>query len=101
VTTGQANSGRVIAAAAGIMILVFGSFILGGQRQLQEFGFGLAFSVLVDALVIRSVLVPAVMQLIGPANWSIPAWLDRLLPRLTIDTEPEPAPVPASPVRVP
>jgi RND superfamily putative drug exporter len=102
VTAGQASSGRVIAAAAGIMILVFGSFILGGQRQLQEFGFGLAFSVLVDAPVIRSLLVPAIMHLTGPANWSLPAWLDRILPSLAIETheeaqEPRPA-VTTSPV---
>ena len=54
------------------MILVFGSFLLGGVRVLQEFGFGLGFSVLVDALLIRSLLVPALMHLIGPANWALP-----------------------------
>ena len=66
------------------MIMVFGSFLLGGQRVLAEFGFGLAFSVLVDALVIRSMLVPA-MHLIGPANWAMPAWLDRILPNLSVE----------------
>jgi putative drug exporter of the RND superfamily len=86
ITTGQAKSGRVIAAAAGIMILVFGSFLLGGERPLQEFGFGLAFSVLVDALLIRSLLVPALMHLIGPANWWMPPWLDRSLPRVAVET---------------
>jgi RND superfamily putative drug exporter len=85
VTAGQATSGRVIAAAAGIMVLVFGSFILGGERQLQEFGFGLAFSVLVDAFVIRGLLVPALMHLIGQANWWMPSWLDRILPRLNVE----------------
>jgi RND superfamily putative drug exporter len=65
VTTGQANSGEIIAAAASIMILVFGSFLIGDNRVLQEFGFGLAFAVLADALVIRSLLVPALMHLIG------------------------------------
>jgi RND superfamily putative drug exporter len=85
VTAGLANSGWVIAAAAGIMICVFGSFLLGGHRILQEFGFGLGFSVLVDALVIRSLLVPAVMHLIGPANWALPGWLDAALPRLAIE----------------
>ena len=54
------------------MILVFGSFMFGGARELAEFGFGLAFSVLVDALLIRSLLVPALMHLIGPANWALP-----------------------------
>jgi RND superfamily putative drug exporter len=86
VTLGQAKSSRIIIiAAAGIMILVFGSFLLGGHRLLQEFGFGLAFSVLVDALVIRSLLLPAVMHLIGPANWALPNWLGRVLPHLGIE----------------
>jgi putative drug exporter of the RND superfamily len=90
IITGQAKSGPVIAAAAGIMILVFGSFMFGGARELAEFGFGLAFSVLVDALLIRSLLVPALMHLIGPANWALPRWLDRILPRLTVEAA-EPA----------
>ncbi len=89
VTPGQAKSGRIIAAAAGIMIVVFGSFLLGGHRILQEFGFGLGFSVLVDALVIRSLLVPALMHLIGPANWALPGWLDRVLPRLAMEARDE------------
>ena len=87
--SGQAKSSRIIAAAAGIMILVFGSFLLGGHRILAEFGFGLGFAVLVDALVIRSLLVPAIMHLIGPANWALPGWLDRMLPRLAIEPTPE------------
>ena len=93
VTLGQAKSNRVIIAAAAIMILVFGSFLFGGHRLLQEFGFGLAFSVLVDALVIRSLLLPAVMHLIGPANWALPNWLGRVLPHLSIEPghgDPEP-----------
>ena len=85
VTFGQAKSGRVIAAAAGIMILVFGSFLLGDDRVLKEFGFGLAFAVLVDALVIRGLLVPALMHLIGPANWSMPARLDRIMPNFSVE----------------
>jgi RND superfamily putative drug exporter len=85
VTVGLASSGRTIAGAASIMILVFGSFLLGGHRILAEFGFALGFSVLVDALVIRGLLVPALMHLLGPANWALPGWLDRLLPRLAID----------------
>ena len=67
------------------MILVFGSFMFGGARELAEFGFGLAFSVLVDALLIRSLLVPALMHLVGRANWALPRPLDRLLPRLAIE----------------
>ena len=102
ITVGHAESGRVIAAAAAIMIMVFGSFIPGGQRALAEFGFGLAFSVLVDAFVIRSLLVPAIHHCIGPANWYMPAWLDRILPNLSVEaadlaqlpTEETPVPVP-------
>lgn len=89
VTTGQAKSGRIVVAAAAIMILVFGSFLLGGQRGIAEFGFGLAFAVMVDALVIRSLLVPAIMHVIGPTNWTMPGWLDRILPRASIETEGE------------
>jgi RND superfamily putative drug exporter len=85
VSLGQARSSRIIAAAAGIMIVVFGSFLLSDHRILEEFGFGLGFSVLIDALVIRSLLLPALMHLIGPANWSLPRWLDRILPRLSAD----------------
>jgi RND superfamily putative drug exporter len=84
VTIGQAKSGPVIAAAAGIMILVFGSFMFGA-RELAEFGFGLGFSVLVDALLIRSLLVPALMHLIGSANWALPRSLDRILPDLAVE----------------
>ena len=85
VTAGQAHSTRIVTAAAGIMILVFGSFLPGGHHLLQEFGFGLGFSVLIDALLIRSMLLPAVMHLIGPANWYLPARLARALPRLDIE----------------
>jgi RND superfamily putative drug exporter len=91
VTIGQAKSGRVIAGAAGIMILVFGSFMLGGGRQMAEFGFGLAFAVLLDAFVIRMMTVPAIMHLAGRANWWIPRWLDRRLPQLSIETDTQPA----------
>jgi RND superfamily putative drug exporter len=94
ITSGLAKSGPVIAAAASIMILVFGSFMFGGARELAEFGFGLAFSVLVDALLIRALLVPALMHLIGPANWALPRRLDRMLPRLAVEAaEPEEAAV--------
>ena len=85
ITTGQAESGKIIAGAALIMVLVFGSFLLSGDRILQEFGFGLAFAVLIDAFIIRSLLVPAIMHRIGPANWAMPAWLDRIVPNLSIE----------------
>lgn len=67
------------------MVLVFGSFLIGRHHLLQEFGFGLGFSVLIDALLLRSLLLPAVMHLIGPANWHLPAILARVLPHLGID----------------
>jgi putative drug exporter of the RND superfamily len=86
VAAGQARSTRIVVAAAGIMVLVFGSFLIGGHHLLQEFGFGLGFAVLVDALIIRSVLLPAAMHLIGPANWALPARLGRVLPRLDIES---------------
>jgi putative drug exporter of the RND superfamily len=70
--------------------LVFGSFMFGGARELAEFGFGLAFSVLVDALLIRSLLVPALMHIIGPADWALPRSLNRILPRLAAEAA-EPA----------
>jgi putative drug exporter of the RND superfamily len=96
VTAGLTQSGPVIVTAASIMIVVFGSFLLGGHRVLQEFGFGLGFAVLIDVLLIRSVLVPALMHLIGPANWALPAWLDRVLPRLVAEApDPVPTQVPA------
>lgn len=64
--------------------------MFGGARELAEFGFGLAFSVLVDAVLIRSLLVPSLMHLIGRANWALPRWLDRILPRLAVEVA-EPA----------
>jgi RND superfamily putative drug exporter len=87
IVIGQAKSGRIVAAAAAVMVLVFGSFILGGQRSLEEFGFGLGFSVLVDAMIIRSLLVPSIMHIIGPGNWSMPLWLDRALPDISVESE--------------
>jgi RND superfamily putative drug exporter len=86
---GQAESGRIVVGAASIMILVFGSFLLNGDRILEEFGFGLGFAVLVDALIIRSVLVPAIMHLVGPRNWALPHWLDRAVPNLSIESAPD------------
>lgn len=85
VTIGQAETGQVITAAAAIMVLVFGSFVLGGQRIIKEFGIGLAGAVLLDALLVRTILVPAVMHLLGKANWWLPGWLDKLLPSLHVE----------------
>jgi RND superfamily putative drug exporter len=85
VSHGLAATGRTISAAAAIMVLVFGAFILGGQWVIEMFGVGLAGAVLLDAAIVRAVTVPAVMMLIGDANWRIPEWLDRRLPRLNIE----------------
>jgi RND superfamily putative drug exporter len=85
VTVGQAETGRVITAAALIMILVFLSFVFAGQRQVGEFGLGLASAVFVDAFVIRTVLVPSLMHTLGNANWYLPRWLDRVLPHVSIE----------------
>jgi RND superfamily putative drug exporter len=90
VRRGLAATGRTITAAAAIMVLVFGSFILGGERVIKEFGLGLAAAILVDAVVIRSVAIPGIMLLIGRANWWFPSWLDRRLPRISMEPEIEP-----------
>jgi RND superfamily putative drug exporter len=87
VRNGLAATGKTITAAALIMILVFGSFILGGERVIREFGLGLAAGILIDAVVIRMAIVPAVMLLLGKANWWFPRRLDRVLPRLSVDPE--------------
>ena len=80
VTRGLALTGRVITAAAAIMVTVFASFMLGEERIIKLFGLGLAIAVLIDAVVIRTVLVPAIMQLFGRAAWYFPDWLARWLP---------------------
>lgn len=85
VRVGQAATGRVITAAAAIMVFVFLAFVLGGQRTIAEFGFGLASAIVLDALVIRTLLVPALMHLFGRANWWLPGWLDRVLPHLSVE----------------
>ncbi len=102
VAHGLAATGRTITAAAAIMVLVFASFILGGERIIELFGVGLATAVLLDALIVRSVLVPALMILIGDANWKLPHWLNSALPRVNVEGRgarpeghglPEPEPV--------
>ena len=82
VRMGQAETGRVITAAAAIMVAVFLAFVLGGRRPIGEFGLGLATAILLDAVLLRTILVPAAMQLLGRANWWLPSWLDRAIPRL-------------------
>ena len=100
VSTGQATTGRVIIAAATIMICVFSAFILSGQQLIGEFGIGLAAAVLLDAFILRTLLVPALMHLSGRANWWLPGWLDRALPHLSIEPATEP-PAPPSPLPAP
>ncbi len=85
VTRGLALTGRVITAAAAIMVFVFASFLLGDERVVKLFGLGLASAVLVDAVIIRSVLVPAIMQLFGRAAWWMPDWLAKILPNLAVE----------------
>jgi RND superfamily putative drug exporter len=85
ITHGLAATGRTITAAAAIMVLVFGAFVLGGERIIELFGIGLASAVLLDALIVRSVLVPAVMMLFGDLNWKLPAFLDRVLPHFSVE----------------
>ena len=90
VVRGIATTGRVITSAALIMIAVFLSFVLNDDPSTKMFGLGLATAVFVDATIIRLILVPAVMKLLGPANWWLPAWLARLLPAPDV-RRPEPA----------
>jgi RND superfamily putative drug exporter len=82
---GLALTGRVITAAAAIMVCVFLSFTLGNERTLKEFGFGLAVAVFLDALVVRCMMLPAVLELLGPVTWRLPRWLDKLLPHINIE----------------
>jgi putative drug exporter of the RND superfamily len=91
VTRGLALTGRVITAAAAIMVTVFLSFMIGDNRIIKLFGLGLASAVFIDAVIIRSVLVPAVMQLFGERAWWLPSWLGRNLPRLHIEPTEQPA----------
>ncbi len=88
VATGLATTARLITAAALIMVCVFASFVLADVRALKLIGLGLAVAVAVDASVVRIVLVPATMELLGNANWWLPKWLDRRLPRVHVEGEP-------------
>jgi RND superfamily putative drug exporter len=96
VRVGQLETARVITAAATIMICVFLAFSFLGQRDIAEFGIGLAAAVALDAFLLRTTLVPALMHLSGTANWWLPRWLDRRLPHLAIDS-PARTPAPSTP----
>ena len=85
VARGLAGTGRVITSAALIMIAVFLSFVASPVPSLKMLGLGLAIAILIDATVVRMVLVPATMALLGKANWWLPGWLDRVLPHLTVE----------------
>ena len=91
VADGLAATARVITAAAAIMIVVFGSFMFEDNRIIKLFGLGLAMAVFLDASLVRLLLVPATMELLGDKNWWLPGWLDRLIPNLNVEgTEPPP-----------
>ena len=85
VADGLAATARVITAAAAIMAVVFGSFVLEDARVVKVFGTGLATAVILDATLVRLLLVPATMELLGSRNWWFPRWLDRLLPNLQVE----------------
>lgn len=89
VARGLAGTGRVITSAALIMVAVFLSFVASPLPSLKMLGLGLATAVLIDATIVRMLLVPAAMSLLGPANWWLPRWLDRLLPTLPVDAGPD------------
>ena len=85
VRDGLVSTGRVITAAAAVMIVVFASFVFGGERVIELFGLGLATAVFLDAFIVRCLLLPAVLDLAGPSAWYFPAWLGRRLPRLALE----------------
>ncbi len=87
VVEGLANTGRVITSAAAIMVCVFTSFVLNGDPVVKEFGVGLAVAIAIDSTLVRCLLVPAVMVLLGKRAWWLPAWLDRILPHVSIEGE--------------
>jgi putative drug exporter of the RND superfamily len=99
VRSGLASTGRVITAAATIMICVFLSFAVGDDRVLKLFGLSLASAVFLDAFVVRSLLMPSVLEILGRRTWALPVWLGRRLPRVAIDRgEPHVTPPAAKPV---
>jgi RND superfamily putative drug exporter len=105
VADGLASTARVITAAAAIMVTVFGAFVLEDAVFLKLAGIGLATAVFVDATVVRLVLVPSTMELLGDRNWWLPRWLDRLLPHIDVEGEspsvvPEPVTVPSDEIEL-
>jgi RND superfamily putative drug exporter len=109
VVSGLITSARVITAAALIMVFVFGGFILNGDPTVKQFGVGLAVAVVLDATIVRCLLVPARMVRMGIFNWYLPRWIDKILPRLSIEgaeyfraldqKQPQPSFDPAAPIQ--
>ena len=89
VANGLAATARVITAAAAIMVFVFGSFLLENDRTFKLFGVGLASAIFLDATIVRMLLVPATMELLGDKNWWLPRWLDRILPNINVEGTPD------------
>ena len=87
VVSGLVTSAVVITAAASIMVFVFGGFVLNGDPTVKQFGIGLAIAVILDATVVRCLLVPARMVMLGKHNWYLPRWLGRILPHISIEGE--------------
>jgi RND superfamily putative drug exporter len=87
VADGLESTARVITAAALIMVFVFGSFVVSDIRALKLIGLGLAVAVAIDASIVRVILVPATMELLGNANWWLPRWLDKILPKINVEGE--------------
>jgi putative drug exporter of the RND superfamily len=87
VVEGLANTGRVITSAAAIMVCVFTSFVLNGDPVVKEFGVGLAVAIAIDSTIVRCLLVPAVMVLLGRRAWWLPRWLDKMIPHISIEGE--------------
>src|SRR5262249_32964508 len=90
VTTGQAATGGIITAAAVIMIAVFAGFVLDPNRSVKLFGVGLAGAVVLDAVVLRTIVVPSLMHLLGRRNWFFPKVLARIPPRVSVEPSDEP-----------
>jgi RND superfamily putative drug exporter len=91
VADGLAATAKVITAAAAIMVVVFGSFVLEDVVQLKMMGAGLAVAIFLDATIVRMILVPSTMELLGDKNWWMPRWLDRVVPRLHVEGHVPPA----------
>jgi putative drug exporter of the RND superfamily len=94
VREGLARTGRVITAAAAVMVAVFGAFMISGNRVLALFGLVMAGAVFLDAIVIRMLLLPAVLELLGRRTWVLPGWVGRRLPRVALEAEPSSRPAP-------